>query len=271
MDAAGSGAGDAQFVGSIPELYERLMVPMVFAEPAEHLAAAVAGRSPDAVLETAAGTGVLTRALRLRLPRAAITATDLNPPMLAAARAHGGAEGVDWRPADALDLPFADGSFDVVACQFGVMFFPDKVRAFAEARRVLRPGGAFVFNTWDSTATNQVTDEITEALVAAAPGEPLVFMRRTPHGYHDEDEIRGHLAAAGFTDVTVRLMGTDSRTTAADAALAFCQGTPLRGEIERHPTLDLPTATAIAENALRARWGDGEFVEAITWWEVVAT
>lgn len=247
------------------------MVPMVFADPAEHLAAAVAERAPTDVLETAAGTGVLTRALRARLPGAAVTATDLNPPMLAAAQARPGADGVTWQQADALDLPFEDGSFDVVACQFGVMFFPDKVRAFGQARRVLRPGGAFVFNTWDSTATNQVADAVTEVLVAAAPDEPLLFMRRTPHGYHDEDRIRADLAAAGFTDVSARLVGSDSRTTAADAAVAFCQGTPLRGEIERHPTLDVATATRISEQALRERWGDGEFSEPMTWYEVVAT
>ena len=143
----GSGAGDAQFLGSIPDTYERLMVPMIFAAPAELLAAAVAERAPASVLETAAGTGVLTRAMRRMLPGAAITATDLNQPMLDEAARRSGLADVTWQQADATALPFDDGSFDVVACQFGVMFFPDKVRGFSEARRVLRPGGAFVFNT----------------------------------------------------------------------------------------------------------------------------
>ena len=271
LGAAGSGAGDSRFVGSIPELYDRLMVPMIFAEPALHLSAAVAERAPSEVLETAAGTGVLTAAIRGRLPEVSLTATDLNPPMLAAARSRDGLDGVDWQQADATDLPFPDASFDLVACQFGAMFFPDKVRGFAEARRVLRPGGAFVFNVWDRLETNRVPLLITDALVAAAPEEPLTFMRRTPHGYHAEDELRADLGAAGFDDVEVRLLDTASRTMAAEAALAFCQGTPLRGEIQRHGSLDLAGATALAEEALRAHYGDGPFTEPITWLQVVAT
>jgi SAM-dependent methyltransferase len=265
----GSGAGDAQFLGSIPDTYERLMVPMIFAAPAELLAAAVAERAPASVLETAAGTGVLTRAMRRMLPGAAITATDLNQPMLDEAARRSGLADVTWQQADATALPFDDGSFDVVACQFGVMFFPDKVRGFSEARRVLRPGGAFVFNTWDRIENNEVPHVITRALVAAAPDEPLVFMSRTPHGYFDVDRVRSDLAAAGMT-VSIRAHEDVSRTTAAEAAVAFCQGTPLRGEIERHPTLDLASATRIAAEALLAHYGPDPVAPPIRWFQVVA-
>lgn len=267
--AAGSGAGDALFVGSIPDTYERLMVPMIFAEPAELLATAVAERAPASVLETAAGTGVLTRALRRCLPDAALTATDLNQPMLDEAARRSRLDDVTWQQADATALPFADASFDVVACQFGAMFFPDKVVGFTEARRVLRHGGAFVLNTWDRIEANEVPHVITEALVAAAPEEPLLFMSRTPHGYFDVDRIRADLEAAGLT-ASIEAQDGVSRTTAAEAAVAFCQGTPLRGELERHPVLDLASATRIATEALLAHYGPEPIAPPIRWFQVVA-
>jgi ubiquinone/menaquinone biosynthesis C-methylase UbiE len=145
--------GDKNFSGAIPELYEAYLVPLIFEPYAADLATRLAARSPSRVLEVAAGTGVVTRALTRTLPAStSIVATDLNQAMLDRARAVGTAYPVEWRTADALALPFPDRSFDAVVCQFGVMFFPDKPRAYAEARRVLRPGGAFVFNVWDSLA-----------------------------------------------------------------------------------------------------------------------
>src|SRR5690349_4854553 len=150
-----AGAGDTAFTGSVPELYERLLVPMIFAEPARALAAAVAGAAPSDVLETAAGTGALTRELE-RAGDMNIVATDLNAAMVQKAESLGFGARVRWQVADALDLPFPEDSFDAVACQFGVMFFPDKVHGYAEARRVLRPGGLFAFNVWDRIETNAI-------------------------------------------------------------------------------------------------------------------
>lgn len=266
---AGSGAGDAQFVGSVPDIYERLMVPMIFAAPAELLADAVAARTPSTVLETACGTGVVTRALRRRLPRAAITATDLNQPMLDEAARRSDLPDVTWQQADALALPFPDGSFDVVTCQFGVMFFPDKVAGFGEARRVLAPGGAFVFNTWDRIGTNEVAQVVTDALIAAAPEEPLNFMARTPHGYFDLDQVGADLAAAGLA-AEITAHEDVSATTAEEAGIAYCQGTPTRGEIERHPTLTVESATAIATEALLTAYGPGPIAPSTRWFQVVA-
>src|SRR5688572_3462352 len=133
---------DKLFAGSIPEIYDEYLVPLIFEPYAEDLAARLISRPVANVLELAAGTGVVTRRLAAVLRGdVSIVATDLNQPMLDRAARTGTARPVDWRQADALQLPFADASFDAVICQFGVMFFPDKVRAFAEARRVLRPGG----------------------------------------------------------------------------------------------------------------------------------
>src|SRR5438093_1952180 len=150
-------ATDKLFAGSIPEIYDRLLVPLIFEPYARDLAERLAGVKPREVLETAAGTGVLTRAIASRLPAGArIVATDLNQPMLDRAAARQPGDGrIAWRQADALALPFADQSFDAVACQFGVMFFPDKVQVYREARRVLKPGGRFLFNVWDRIDANE--------------------------------------------------------------------------------------------------------------------
>jgi ubiquinone/menaquinone biosynthesis C-methylase UbiE len=259
---------DAGFAGSIPEIYERLLVPLIFADPADRLAAAVAAASPADVLETAAGTGVLTRAIAQRLPAASIVATDLNEAMLDQARERsGGLPGVQWRQSDALSLGFADGSFDAVACQFGVMFFPDKVAGFSEARRVLRPGGAFAFNVWGTLAENEIPAVISRALAAAVADAPD-FLARTPYAHSDQHQLRQDLAAAGF-DAEISVERGVNRGTSADAALAFCQGTPLSTEIERHPQLDLATATEIATAALEDHFGS-QAEGATAWVQVIA-
>ncbi|HET7092186.1 MAG TPA: methyltransferase domain-containing protein, partial [Thermomicrobiales bacterium] len=196
MDSIGH---DAAFVGSIPELYDRLMVPLIFAPYAADLARRAAQCEPARVLELAAGTGVVTRQLAQTLrPDVAIAATDLNRGMLDQAIAVGVARPVEWRQADALALPFADAAFDLVVCQFGVMFFPDKALAFAEARRVLRPGGQFLFNVWDRIEDNDFADTVTEALGALAPNDPPRFLARIPHGYHHPAVIAEDLARGGF-------------------------------------------------------------------------
>jgi ubiquinone/menaquinone biosynthesis C-methylase UbiE len=155
------------------------------------LAERLAKTEPEDVLETAAGTGVLTRAIASRVSvRTRIVATDLNQPMLDHAKARMSPHGrIEWRQADALDLPFADQSFDVVACQFGVMFFPDKLQGYREARRVLKAGGRFFFNVWDRISENEFANVVTEALGALFPHDPPRFMARIPHGYHDVEQI----------------------------------------------------------------------------------
>src|SRR5207249_1888286 len=151
-------------------------------------------------LEIAAGTGVVTRALASVLPSpVSIVATDLNQAMLDEASAVGTRRPVEWRQADAMELPFADGAFDAVVCQFGVMFFPEKPKAFSEARRVLRPGGEFIFSVWDRIEQNEFADTVTTALESLFPGDPPRFMVRTPHGYYNLPTIERDLANGGFT------------------------------------------------------------------------
>lgn len=251
-------ATDKIFAGSIPEIYDRLLVPLIFEPYAVDLGNRLAKTVPQSVLEIAAGTGVLTRVIASRLPALArIVATDLNQPMLdqAAAR-QSGDERIAWRQADAQALPFEDQSFDVAACQFGVMFFPDKVLAFKEVRRVLRRGGHFFFNVWDRISENAFADIVTQALAEVFPDDPPRFMARTPHGYHDADQIREHLMAAGFTGTSIDAVEHRSKASSPrEAAIAFCQGTPLRNEIEARDASRLEAATRRASEALARRFG----------------
>ena len=208
---------DKLFAGSIPELYERLLVPLIFDSYARDLAKRVAAAAPQDVLETAAGTGVLTRAMASCLPATTrIVATDLNQPMLdEAAKRQPGDTRIECKQADALALPFADASFDVVACQFGTMFFPDKVQGYREARRVLRSRGRLMFNVWDKIAANEFADIITQALAEIFPHDPPRFMARTPHGYHDGEQIRRELNVAGFSAISVTAVDEQSKSGVA--------------------------------------------------------
>ncbi|MFI5732605.1 class I SAM-dependent methyltransferase [Kribbella sp. NPDC051587] len=253
-------SSDAVFVGSIPEFYDEYMVPMIFAVYAEDLARRVAELAPDRALEIAAGTGVVTRVAARLLPESVeLVATDLNQAMLDRAEAIGTTRPVRWQQADAMDLPFESASFDVVFCQFGAMFFPDKAQAFAEMRRVLRPGGTLLFNVWDRIEDNEFAATVMSTLADLYPTDPPQFMVRTPHGYFDLDAIAHDLTTAGFTStphhetITAR-----SRATSAEAvAIAYCQGTPVRAEIEARATPDLATATTACAKALSDRYGTG--------------
>jgi ubiquinone/menaquinone biosynthesis C-methylase UbiE len=251
---------DKVFAGSIPEIYERYLVPLIFEPYALDLAKRIAKTAPHDVLETAAGTGVLTRAVAARLPaNTRIVATDLNQPMLSQARARQSSDGrIEWKQADALALPFEDQSFDVVACQFGVMFFPHKIQGYEEARRVLKPGGHFLFNVWDRISENDFADTVTDALAALFPNDPPRFMARTPHGYHDVDRIREELNAAGFTRISVDAVDDRSKACSPrNPAIAYCQGTPLRNEIEVRDASRLKEATKQSAEALARRFGNG--------------
>jgi SAM-dependent methyltransferase len=251
---------DALFSGSIPELYDSHLVPLIFEPYAADLARRVVALDAARVLETAAGTGAVTRAMADVLPlHVELVATDLNPSMLDRAAAIGTWRPVRWQQADAMQLPFDDASFDVVVCQFGVMFFPDKAGAFAEARRVLRPGGVLLFNVWDRIEHNEFADTVTAALAGLFPADPPRFLARTPHGHFDLQAMARDLAAGGF-DAAPRFETVAARSRAATAgvpAMAYCQGTPLRNEIEARSGADLGAATSVCAAAIAARFGAG--------------
>lgn len=251
---------DKVFAGSIPQLYEQYLVPLIFEPYAADLAARLTKRAPARVLEIAAGTGVVTRALARALPEGStIVATDLNQAMLDQAAATGTSREVQWRQADAMKLPFDDAAFDAVVCQYGVMFFPDKPKAFAEARRVLKRGGLYLFNVWDRIEDNEFADVIQHALARVFPADPPRFMARTPHGYHDTAAIRRDLAAGGFrNEARIDTLAERSRASSPrHPAIAYCQGTPWRSEIEARDAARLGEATDAAAAAIAERFGSG--------------
>ncbi len=251
---------DRLFAGSIPEYYDRYMVPLVFEPYAADVARRATALMPRRVLETAAGTGVVARFLAPRLAAdATYLATDLNQPMLDYAASVFRDPRVRWQAADALDLPVADASCDLVLCQFGAMFFDDRVRAYREARRVLAPGGSFVFAVWDRIDKNDFAAEVSDALAEMFPDDPPHFMSRIPHGYHDVAAIRRDVTDAGFTQVAIDTVTAQSvAPSALVAATAYCQGTPMRSEIEQRDAAALPDATRRAAARIAARHGSGE-------------
>ena len=244
------------FTHSTPALYDRYMGPLLFEPYAKILAERAALLQPDHILETAAGTGIVTRALNRALPQAQIVATDVNPVMLQVAAQHLSSDRVSFQPADAQNLPFADASFDLVVCQFGVMFFPDKVRANEEARRVLRANGHYLLVSFDRLELNPVPEAAGNAVGALFPDNPPAYMERGPFSYVDPALIEHDLFAAGFTHIKLETVSLTSRVSARDAAQGLVLGSPFRSEIERRDSSALDRALNAVTAAL-ARW-DGK-------------
>jgi ubiquinone/menaquinone biosynthesis C-methylase UbiE len=246
------GSTDTAFAGSIPAIYDTYMVPLIFRPYAEELARRAIALGPKRILETAAGTGVVTQALHNALPDAEIVATDLNQPMLDQAAQRVSASNVRFEQADALALPSQDSAFDLVLCQFGVMFFPDKVKGNAEAHRVLRPGGTYLLAIWDEIARNVATRVAGRAVAELLPEAAAAFYERVPFRYSDKTVIEADLRQAGFAGVRIETVELVSRAASArDAAIALVQGTPVRSEIERLDPAMLEPATDAATEALQ--------------------
>jgi ubiquinone/menaquinone biosynthesis C-methylase UbiE len=249
---------ELRFAGNVPSNYDRLMVPLIFQPYAEEIASRARDLRPKRILETAAGTGVVTEALHHALPDAEIVATDLNQPMLDVAAERVRSGHVRYVAADAQDLPFDDGSFDLVVCQFGAMFFPDRVRGHSEARRVLREGGHYLLVIWDEIERNPVSNASQEALIELFPDDPPLFLREGPFSYAETAAIESDLRAAGFSDITTHTVELRSRSASArDAAEALCYGTPMGVEVEDREPGTLDRAFATVERKLRVFEGPG--------------
>lgn len=249
---------NARFVGSIPENYDRYLGPVLFEPCARDLARRVPAKPGARVLEIACGTGIVTRYLRERLPRdARLVATDLNPPMIEIARRKlEGVKGIDWQPADACALPFAAGSFDVVVCEFGLMFVPDKPLALREARRVLSPGGTFLFNVWDSLDRNTFAKLAHEKVNSFFESDPPTFYQ-VPFSLYDAEALRQPLADAGFDKVTIEAVAfTGESPGARDLARGLIEGNPVGNTIRERPGMNVDAVIDAVAALLAREFGD---------------
>ncbi len=247
----------SRFVGSIPQTYDSGLGPVIFEDYAADLAERAARAGATSVLELAAGTGIVSRRLRDRLsPAARLVATDLNPPMLElAARKFRPDEAIEFKPADAMQLPFADASFDLVVCQFGVMFFPDKRASFREAGRVLRGGGRYLLNVWGPMAANPFAQIAFDVGARFMPDNPPAFYR-VPFSYADPSLVQSDLASAGFEDVRFEVVSLNKPVEDwAPFAHALVHGNPFIEEIGGRPEITPGIIVAAVEEELRNRLG----------------
>jgi ubiquinone/menaquinone biosynthesis C-methylase UbiE len=252
------GTPGVSFSDAVAEVYDRHLVPMIFEPYALDITQRLGALEPSRVLEVAAGTGAVTRTIAAQLPSSvALVATDLSPSMIDHATKVGTARPVEWQVADALNLPFPADSFDAVVCQFGVMFFPDRVAGYREMLRVLRAGGQLLFNVWDRIEHNDFAHVVHAAIAARYPDDPPVFMERIPHGYFQADQIRADLLAAGFDgDITIDEVGARSvAPTSEIVARAYCYGTPTRNFLEARGEGELAASAATAAAALAKAFG----------------
>jgi ubiquinone/menaquinone biosynthesis C-methylase UbiE len=247
----------AQFTASVPENYDRYLGMVLFDPFARDLARRIPGESRR-ILETACGSGIVTRRLLQALPPGAtLVATDLNAPMVDRARAAVGSDPrVTWRTADMCHLGLPDRSFDAVVCQFGLMFVPDKVSAMREALRVLVPGGLYLFNVWDSLATNRFGAIANEVIAGFFPEDPPGFYQ-VPFSLHDTSAVQELLAQAGFQDVrgTHLDLGTTARS-ADEFAKGLVEGNPVVAEIQARGGATVEDVRTRLAGRLRAEMGD---------------
>jgi ubiquinone/menaquinone biosynthesis C-methylase UbiE len=256
-----STASPAAFSGSIPETYHAALGPLLFEPYARDLAARLtrAGLGPGTrVLELACGTGIVTRRLLEVLPRdGALVATDISEPMLGQAKRNVPADArVTFAQADACVLPFSDAEFDAIVCQYGVMFFPEKEKAMREARRVLRAGGVYLFNVWDSLEHNAMPRIVQRTLDERFGAGAAGFLRKLPHGWSDRAEIERVVRAGGFSSVRVETLAVQtSAPDAATIARGYLLGTPNAGTLAELKA-DAEAVVAQAGKAIAAELGD---------------
>lgn len=252
-------ARDAAYVGSIPAHYHEGIGPFLFEPYAVHTAERIRQLAPRRVLETACGTGIVTRQLRAALPSdALLIASDLNEPMIAVAKeALQASANVEWIKADMTQLSFVDGRFDALVCQFGLMFVPDKLAALREARRVLERQGTLLLTTWASLARNPVVQLAQATLDELIPNDPPRYYERAPFGYGDPEVLASWLREAGFTEVRVEIVQKEAYSPSARAvAVGLLEGYPIADEIRaRSPEL-LAEAVDQVERAIRSAYGE---------------
>lgn len=247
---------NAVFAGTIPANYEKYLGPFLFEPYALDLVSRLQDKKYPQILELACGTGRVTAHLAKSVKHDSLTATDLNPDMIEVGKKIVGNKNIKWQPADALELPFDDNSFDAVVCQFGIMFFPDKLKGLQEAHRVLKPGGKIIFNTWDNVENNPAIHEGRKIIESYFGDDPPVFYN-VPFSIHDENELQTIMKDAGFKNIKTSLVKKDGISDrAADLAIGMVEGNPIFLSItEKDPSLIEPIEKHV-EKVLAEKFGD---------------
>jgi ubiquinone/menaquinone biosynthesis C-methylase UbiE len=244
------------FTGSVPENYDKYLGPFLF----EHYASVIANRlsriKPSKILDIACGTGIVTKKIEEALPNSQIIGLDLNPDMIEFGRKKLKNSSIEWKVANAVNLPFDDDTFDAVVCQFGVMFFPDKAAAFKEARRVLKPNGTFIFNTWDSLETNELfltSDKVINRIFTNNPPD----FYKVPFSFYDTKEIEKLLNEAGFSDIKIEYIKTKGENESVKSlAIGLVEGNPIYGQITERDASKIPFIKSEIEKDVSSRFGD---------------
>lgn len=253
------------FGGSIPANYDRYLGPLLFEPYALDIASRVGTNHVNPVLEVACGTGRVTNHLKKQIT-GSVVATDINPDMIAVAKSQVPHADIEWRTADMQALPFEDATFDTVVCQFGIMFVPDKAQAFKEVLRVLRPGGRFIFNTWDRIENNGVPSVANKVVTEFFNGAPPMFYS-IPFSMFKPDELRNLPIQNGFSSVDVRLVKKVGRSnTSMDAARGMVEGSPIINEIRTKDPASIDTILELISREVASRFNDKPVISPLQAW-----
>ncbi len=250
------------FAGSVPTNYDQYLGPVLFEPYAVDLVKRIDTTSYHNVLELACGTGRVTKHLASMLPvDGSLIASDLNSDMLNVARNILPGERIKWMEIDAQDLPFGDEGFDHVICQFGVMFFPDKMKAFTESYRVLQPDGRLLFNVWDSLEFNPRSAIIKQVMEEIMGSEAPDFLSKGPYSYYNKNEITTSLRNAGFKNIQLEAVQKTAYYAFADDLIkGFVDGSPLNSYlVQQSPSLQKEIKDKLKQ-AIVSQFGETQII-----------
>jgi ubiquinone/menaquinone biosynthesis C-methylase UbiE len=257
---------NASFSGSIPANYEKYLGPFLFEPYAVHVASLLQDKKYPSILEIACGTGRVTAHLAKEVKHDSLTATDLNADMIEVAKKIVPDKNINWQQADAMQLPFADNTFDLVVCQFGIMFFPDKLKGLQEAYRVLKPGGKLLFSTWDKLENNPAI-QAGRKVIESYFGENPPGFYNIPFMMHHEEELQTLMKDAGFKNCTTTLVKKEGiSASAADLSKGMVMGSPISlSIIEKDPAL-VEKIEAHVEKKLAEKFGNKPLKSSLAVW-----
>lgn len=254
------------FNGSVPEVYETVLGNFIFEPFAVDIVNRISNKNAFNVLELAAGTGRVTKHLiHAFSPNAKIVASDISLPMMEKAKLVVSSQNLTWQQVDIADIPFSEGSFDVIVCQFGVMFLQDKLRAFSEIRRVLKLGGQLLFSTWACIEENPIWKISNQVATKFFGPAPAAIQKSGPFSICNAVDAEAQLHDAGFIHTKVEKQRiTSSISSASLAAKGFIHGLPLKDIIIKQNPEILSQIQEEMENSFADHFGNNPLTASFT-------